>query len=67
MKKIINFFKESFQELKKVVWPSRDSVVSSTKVVIVTIVLVALVLFFVDMGLTRLVGDVLPKLVSGGK
>ncbi len=42
------FFKESYAELKRVVWPSRDYVSSSTKVVIVSIVLFAVALGFVD-------------------
>ena len=48
MKKIIQFFKESTAELKRVVWPSRESVASSTKVVIVSIAIFAIVLGLVD-------------------
>jgi preprotein translocase subunit SecE len=48
MNKIIRFFKESFGELKKVTWPSRDEVVSSTKVVLVSTILIALALGLVD-------------------
>ncbi|RKX91951.1 MAG: preprotein translocase subunit SecE [Spirochaetes bacterium] len=48
MKKIMQFFKESYAELKRVVWPGRDYVISSTKVVIVSIVLFAVALGFVD-------------------
>ena len=48
MKKVIQFFSESYAELKKVVWPSRDEVASSTRVVIVSVVLFALVLGVVD-------------------
>ncbi len=48
MKKIIQFFKESVVELKRVVWPSRESVASSTKVVIVSIAIFAVVLGLVD-------------------
>jgi preprotein translocase subunit SecE len=48
MKKIIRFFKESYGELKKVTWPSREEVVSSTKVVLVSVVLIALALGLVD-------------------
>ncbi|MFA5448546.1 MAG: preprotein translocase subunit SecE [Sphaerochaeta sp.] len=48
MKKLIKYFKESRQELKKVVWPSREAVISSTKVVIVSTVLVAIFLGLVD-------------------
>ncbi len=48
MKKIIQFFKESYAELRKVVWPGRDDVVSSVKVVIVSTVIAALLLWAVD-------------------
>jgi len=48
MKKIIRFFKESFAELKKVTWPSREEVASSTKVVLVSVILIALTLGLVD-------------------
>jgi preprotein translocase subunit SecE len=48
VKKIIRFFQESYAELKKVTWPSREDVASSTKVVLVSIVLIALALGFVD-------------------
>ena len=48
MKKVIQFFSESYAELKKVVWPSRDEVASSTRGVIVSVVIFALVLGIVD-------------------
>jgi preprotein translocase subunit SecE len=48
MNKIIRFFKESFGELKKVTWPSREEVTSSTKVVLVSTVLIAVALGLVD-------------------
>ena len=48
MKKIIRFFKESYAELKKVTWPSREEVAASTRVVLVSVILVALALGVVD-------------------
>ncbi|TXT48871.1 MAG: preprotein translocase subunit SecE [Spirochaetes bacterium] len=48
MKKIVQFFKDSYAELAKVVWPSRDDVVSSTKVVVISVVFMALVLGLID-------------------
>jgi preprotein translocase subunit SecE len=48
MKKLVRFVKESFAELKKVTWPSREEVASSTKVVLVSVVLIALALGMVD-------------------
>jgi len=48
MKKIIQFFKDSYSELRRVVWPSREHVAASTKVVIVSVFIFAMVLGFVD-------------------
>ncbi len=48
MNKIIRFFKESFAELKKVTWPGREEVTSSTKVVLASTLLIALALGLVD-------------------
>jgi preprotein translocase subunit SecE len=48
MNKVVQFVKESYAELRKVVWPSRDDVISSVKVVIVSTVLIAAVLGLVD-------------------
>lgn len=48
MKKVIQFFKESYAELKKVVWPGRDDVVSSVKVVLISTVIIAAVLGLID-------------------
>lgn len=53
MGKVIQFFKDSYGELRKVVWPSRENVVASTKVVIVSTVIVAIFLGFVDFLLVR--------------
>jgi len=55
MKKIILFFQESFAELKKVTWPSREDVMASTKVVLVSTLLIAAVLGLVDFVLFKLV------------
>jgi preprotein translocase subunit SecE len=48
MKRIFQFFTESYAELKKVVWPSREEVGTSTKVVIVSTLIFAIVLGVVD-------------------
>jgi preprotein translocase subunit SecE len=48
MRKIIAFFKDSYAELKKVVWPSRDEVGSSTRVVLISVALFAIVLGLLD-------------------
>ena len=53
MKKIIQFFKESVAELKKVVWPGRDDVVSSVKVVLISTFIIAAILGLIDFLLLR--------------
>ncbi len=56
MNRIIRFFKESYSELRRVTWPSRDEVVASTKVVLVSVVLIALALGLVDYLIFRGIG-----------
>jgi preprotein translocase subunit SecE len=48
MNKIVQFFKDSYAELRKVVWPSREDVAASVKVVVVSTVVMAVVLGLVD-------------------
>jgi len=55
MKRIILFFQESFAELRKVTWPSRDEAVASTKVVLVSTLLIAGMLGLVDFILFKIV------------
>jgi preprotein translocase subunit SecE len=46
--KIAGFVKESYAELRKVVWPSREDVIGSVKVVVVSTVIIAAVLGLID-------------------
>ncbi|MDR2601220.1 MAG: preprotein translocase subunit SecE [Spirochaetaceae bacterium] len=46
--KIIQFIKESRAELRKVIWPSRDDVISSVKVVVISTAIIAAALGLVD-------------------
>jgi preprotein translocase subunit SecE len=48
LKKIIRFFQESYAELKKVTWPTREEVASNTKIVLVSVILIAIALGIVD-------------------
>jgi preprotein translocase subunit SecE len=48
MKKITQFFKDSYVELRKVVWPSKEDVIASTRVVLISTVVMAAVLGFID-------------------
>jgi len=55
MKRIISFFQESYAELKKVTWPSRDEALASTRVVLVSTLLIALMLGAVDLILFKVI------------
>ena len=48
MKKIVQFIEDSIAEMKKVVWPTKDEVIASTKVVLVSTLIFALILGLVD-------------------
>ncbi len=48
MKRLLQFFRDSYAELRKVVWPSREEVGSSTKVVIVSTIIFAALLGLFD-------------------
>jgi preprotein translocase subunit SecE len=63
MKKIINFFKESYAELKKVNWPTRDDVTAQTIVVIVSLFFVSIALYLIDFAAFTL----LEKIITLGK
>jgi preprotein translocase subunit SecE len=48
MNKVVQFIKESYAELRKVIWPGRDDVISSVKVVIISTIIIAAVLGLMD-------------------
>ena len=54
MAKVAQFIKESKAELKKVVWPTKEDVFSSIKVVIISTIVVAVVLGALDLGFSEL-------------
>jgi preprotein translocase subunit SecE len=53
--KMKGFFNEVIAELKKVTWPTRKQVTTSTLVVIVVVVLTAIYLNVVDLGFSYLI------------
>ena len=63
MKKIIEFLKESYGELKKVNWPSRDDVVSQTIIVVVSLIIVSASLAVIDF----LSFNLIEKIITIGK
>lgn len=52
------FFKEVKNELKKVIFPSKDEVIDSTKVVVVLVLIIAIFLGGIDLLLSKFVGMV---------
>jgi preprotein translocase subunit SecE len=57
--KIKNFFREVKVELKKVVFPSREEVIGSTKVVVVLVLIIAVFLGMIDLILSKFIGMVI--------
>lgn len=53
MKNIIKFVKECAGELRKVTWPTRSDVLSSTKVVFISTIVVAVILGILDWLFTK--------------
>ena len=53
MKNIIKFVKECAGELRKVTWPTRSEVLSSTKVVFISRIVVAIILGVLDWLFTK--------------
>ncbi|MBN2396046.1 MAG: preprotein translocase subunit SecE [Candidatus Atribacteria bacterium] len=60
-KKLIDFVKESRAELKRVTWPNRKQLISSTVVVILMIALIAVFLGVVDLVFSRIVTIILQQ------
>ncbi len=48
MKQIIEYIKQAIAELKKVSWPEREEVKTSTSIVLVTVLIIELFLGVVD-------------------
>jgi len=61
MNKMFQFVKESYGELKKSTWLSKQEVFQATILVIIVVALVAAYVSAIDFGLTRVLG-----LVVGG-
>jgi preprotein translocase subunit SecE len=53
------FLAEAKVELKKVTWPTRKELLSTTAVVIILVILVAFFLGIVDLGLVKIIRNVL--------
>lgn len=53
-KNIARFFKEIRLELKKVIWPSWEQLKSSTVTVLFACLIIGLIIWIADLGLTKL-------------
>ena len=58
LERIKSFFIEVKTEIKKVVFPSKEEVIGSTKVVVVMVFIIAIFLGLIDLLLTQLIGMV---------
>ncbi len=54
-KRFAQFLKDSKNELKKVAWPSKRTVINNTIVVVVVMVLAGLVIWLLDTGMGAIV------------
>ncbi len=52
--KIINFFADIYKEMKKVSWPKKQELIESTKVVIITMIISAVIVYVIDKGISEL-------------
>jgi len=56
-----DFIQETRVEMKKVTWPSREEVISTTGVVLATVAFFAIYLYFIEQGAARAVGYLLRR------
>jgi preprotein translocase subunit SecE len=63
MNGIVSYFRESWEELKRVSWPTRDEVIQGTQTVLIYVILMTLIFWVMDLvfrgaltNLFRLVG-----------
>ena len=55
MKRFLVYLRESKEELKKVTWPTREEITSFTVVVVVSIAVISVFLWGVDLGLEYII------------
>ncbi|HHW00692.1 MAG TPA: preprotein translocase subunit SecE [Clostridiaceae bacterium] len=52
-KKFVRFFKDTRSELKKVIWPTKQQMVNNTLTVLFFCLVVGIIIWLVDFGLTK--------------
>lgn len=55
MRRLVNFFRDVSREMKKVSWPKRKELVSSTVTVIATVAFFSIFFAVIDLGLSYLI------------
>ena len=58
MRRIVQFLRESYAELRKVSWPTREEVGNSTRIVLISVALIALALGIVDFVLFQAIDSI---------
>ncbi|MGO9377883.1 MAG: preprotein translocase subunit SecE [Dissulfurispiraceae bacterium] len=61
IEKVKNFFREVKVEAGKVNYPSKEELIGSTGVVIVTVLVISIFLGMIDMGLGKLVNYIIAR------
>jgi len=56
LNKVKEFFKEVKTEVKKVVFPTKEELIGSTWVVIITVFVISIFLGIIDLSLSKIVG-----------
>jgi len=59
MKRLVEFIKQSISELKKVSWPTKEELKTSTYIVLITLVFISLFLGVVDKIISEIIRMVL--------
>lgn len=55
------FFQSSYQEFKKVKWPTKKEMVKYTTVVVATVIILTIFFFLIDMGIAQLISWITKK------
>jgi preprotein translocase subunit SecE len=62
--KVVNYIKESYTELtQKVSWPTRTELVNSSIVVLIASIIIALIVWVMDLGFEKIMTFVYEKLL----
>jgi preprotein translocase subunit SecE len=61
VKELVKFFKEVYEELKKVTWPTTTLVKNATIAVIIFTLLVSVYLWLLDIGFSRLIAFIMER------